>query len=83
MKRFWIVWLVWIVVAVLGGFIMFESYALVYGKITLSRSVWEISYNFPPFPFFCGIVVGFLACHFWWDGFSAFKREKEHEKPSS
>ena len=64
-------WLLWITIP-LVMFIAGESYALLRGKATLSRSVWTLSRAWPPFPFFVGFVVGFLACHFWWGGIVAF-----------
>lgn len=45
-----------------------ETYALMHGKTTLSRYVWNLSKAFPPFPWIVGVLVGFLACHFWWGG---------------
>jgi hypothetical protein len=64
MNVFWPVWIILIGVT----FAFAEGYALWKGKMTLSRWVWTVSKDFPPFPWMVGVVVGFLACHFWWGG---------------
>ena len=66
-----IIWLIWIV-GVIGSFALFETLALMRGTPTLSRSVWTLSKAFPPFPAIFGLVVGFLACHFFWGGIICF-----------
>ena len=55
-------------------FAAMEGYALTHDDaITLSRFVWEISAAWPPLPFVCGFIAGFLCCHFWWGGIVSFK----------
>ncbi len=66
------VWVVWIVLIV-GSFAGLEGYALTHDSPTLSRFVWELSAAWPPLPFVCGFIAGFLACHFWWGGIVSFK----------
>ena len=68
MDLFWAGWVV--VIAVSFG--CFEAYALCTGRQTLSRTVWDFSAAWPPLPFVAGLVVGFLACHFWWGGIVCF-----------
>jgi H+/Cl- antiporter ClcA len=68
MDWFWPAWLLIIV----GSFACAEGFALATGRKTLSRWTWEVSKEFPPYPFFCGLIVGFLACHFWWGGIVSF-----------
>lgn len=58
-------WTVWLLAIVLS-FALLETYALQHDRATFSRYVWEISQAWPPLPFFVGLLVGFLACHFWW-----------------
>jgi len=61
------VWVAWI--AVIGlSFAAFEGYALATNKTTLSRFVWDLSKSWPPFPWVVGVLVGFLAAHFFWPG---------------
>lgn len=62
----------------LVGFAVLETYALLHPDdgVTLSRLVWEVSAAWPPFPFFAGFSVGFLACHFWWGGIVWFAPPK-------
>lgn len=64
----WTIWLLMIAVT----FAIFEGYALARDKQTLSRWTWNVSKAWPPFPFVCGFLVGFLACHFWWGGIVSF-----------
>jgi len=70
MNMMW-VWPAWIVAIVLS-FAGFETYALMTGRQTLSRFVWELSAAWAPFPWFAGFIVGFLVCHFWWGGAVSF-----------
>lgn len=65
------VWLGWIL-ALIVTFAILEGYALHTDRTTLSRFTWRISKAFPAFPFFIGLIVGFLACHFFWGGVVAF-----------
>ena len=62
------IWVLWIGGPVLGLFAVFEGYALKTGRMTLSRWVWNMSRAWPPFPWVVGVVVGFLAAHFFWPG---------------
>ncbi len=64
MTLYWTVWLILIGLTFAAG----ETYALMCGRQTLSRWVWTVSKAFPPFPWIVGVLVGFLACHFWWGG---------------
>jgi hypothetical protein len=64
MDWFWPSWILFIVVS----FAAAEGFALKTGRKTLSRWTWELSKAWPPYPFFVGLIVGFLACHFWWIG---------------
>lgn len=61
------VWAAWFLAFVIL-FAVLEARALIKGHKTLSRSVWMLTKAWPPLPFFIGLVVGFLACHFWWIG---------------
>ncbi len=61
------IWLAW-TSAVAVSFAALETHAIVTKRPTLSRSVWTLSKAFPPFPAIFGLIVGFLACHFWWYG---------------
>jgi hypothetical protein len=64
MELFWSFWVVLIAVS----FGVFEWWALHTGRATLSRTVWEFSKAWPPLPWVAGVLVGFLAAHFWWIG---------------
>lgn len=64
-------WIVWIVATVVI-FVALEAHALRHNETTLSRFTWNISQAFPALPFFVGLVIGFLACHFWWGGIVPF-----------
>lgn len=66
-----IVWFLWLLVIGVS-FTAFEWYAIAHGKTTLSRWTWTVSKAWPPFPWLVGVVVGFLACHFWWGGIVCF-----------
>jgi hypothetical protein len=70
MKRGWI-WAVWLLLIAVS-FSLMEAYALYDGDATLSRFVWVVTYYFPPFPYLCGFLAGFLTCHFWWGGIVPF-----------
>jgi hypothetical protein len=59
------VWVVWLV-AVGASFAVLERYALRNDTTTLSRFIWTVTKAWPPFPWVVGVVVGFLACHFFW-----------------
>jgi hypothetical protein len=67
-----IVWTAWLFLLLPLSFGIFEAYALMTGRTTLSRYVWTISKAWPPFPFVAGFLTGFLACHFWWGGIVPF-----------
>jgi hypothetical protein len=58
----WVFWLVLIAIS----FGCIEGAAIISNRTTLSRTVWVISKNWPPFPWAVGVVVGFLAAHFFW-----------------
>jgi hypothetical protein len=58
--------------AIVGIFAALEGYALKTHRPTLSRYVWTLSKAFPPFPWIVGVIVGFLAAHFWWGGIVCF-----------
>lgn len=77
MKLVWSIWLL----AIAGSFAGFEGYALATGHETLSRWTWELSKAWPPYPFFVGLLVGFLACHFWWGGIVPFAPVNKGERP--
>jgi hypothetical protein len=64
-------WTLWLL-AIAVSFAIFEGWALKTGRPTLSRWTWDISKAWPPYPFFAGLIVGFLACHFWWGGIVSF-----------
>lgn len=68
MTWFWGAWVIFFAVS----FAVFETYALVTGRATLSRSVWTWSKNFPLLPFLAGLLAGGLAVHFWWGGIVCF-----------
>ena len=60
-------WLAWLM-AIIVSFAALERYALRTNTNTLSRTVWKITRAWPPFPWVFGLVVGFLADHFFWPG---------------
>jgi len=64
MTFYWIFFLIFIILAFAFG----ETYALTYGRTTLSRFVWDLSKAWPPFSWVVGILTGFVASHFWWGG---------------
>jgi hypothetical protein len=64
MNIYWVFFLVIIVMMFIGG----ETYALAYGRQTLSRFTWNLSKTWPPLPWVVGILTGFIASHFWWGG---------------
>jgi hypothetical protein len=66
-----VLWTVWLL-AIIFSFALFEGIALYRGTPTLSRYTWTISKAWPPLPFVAGLIVGFLACHFWWGGIVCF-----------
>ena len=72
MERFWVIWFIVAVVLVAGTFGVAEIYALRNNKSTLSRTIWEINKAWPPFGWVVGmglgLLVGFLAAHFFWPG---------------
>lgn len=68
MSWVWTGWLLFLI----ASFAAFEGIALARGKTTLSRYVWTLSAAWPPLPFVCGFIAGFLACHFWWGGIVPF-----------
>lgn len=59
------IWTGWLLILV-ASFSVLEGYALSSHGISLSRFTAIISQQWPPFPWLCGVIVGFLACHFWW-----------------
>jgi hypothetical protein len=65
------VWIGWLIVLVVS-FGVFETYALVNNKITLSRFIWGVSKAFPLLPWIAGVLCGGLAVHFWWGGAMCF-----------
>ena len=65
-------WSIWLFIALPVTFAAGEAYAIHTGRITLSRFIWNLSKAFPPFPWIVGVLVGFLACHFWWGGIVCF-----------
>jgi hypothetical protein len=67
-----VIWSVWLFGLIPLSFAAFEGYALLTNKTTLSRYVWNLSKAWPPFPWLVGVLVGFLACHFWWGGSVCF-----------
>jgi hypothetical protein len=66
-----LLWALWLL-AIAVSFAAFEGWALKTGRPTLSRWTWTVSKAWPPFPFFIGLLVGFLACHFFWGGIVCF-----------
>lgn len=59
-------WTLWFL-AVVVSFGVLEGAAVVSGSFpTLSASIWAVTAFWPPLPFLFGLVVGFLACHFFW-----------------
>lgn len=62
-----IFWALWFCV-VLMSFALYEAYCIRHNKMTLSRTVWTVSQKFPAFPAIVMFFVGFLTCHFWWEG---------------
>ncbi len=63
----WPVWVGWLIFLVVS-FGVFEAWALVTNRWTLSRTVWQITAGWPPFGWLCGLIVGFLAAHLFWPG---------------
>jgi hypothetical protein len=66
------VWTLW-VLAIFVSFAIFEGWALMKNKSTLSRATWKLSKAWPPLPFVVGFLIGFLVCHFWWGGVVCFE----------
>ena len=64
MNLYWTVFIVGLLLAFAVG----ETYALMSGRTTLSRYVWNGTKAWPPLPFIVGLVVCFVASHFWWGG---------------
>lgn len=64
MTIYWAFFLIVILLMFIGG----ESYALAYGRQTLSRFVWDLSKSWPPLGWIMGLVTGFVAAHFFWGG---------------
>ena len=64
----WAAWLLLIAVT----FSLMEGYSLYDNTATLSRFVWTVTYYFPPFPYLCGYLCGFLTAHFFWGGIVPF-----------
>jgi hypothetical protein len=64
--NWYVIWSGWLL-SLIGSFAFLEGYALYRADgITLSRFVWIVSEDWPPFIYVCGLVVGFLAAHFFW-----------------
>lgn len=59
---FWSAWLALIAVS----FGAYEGFAIKTGRTTLSRYVWTLSKDWPPFPWVVGVLTGGLAVHFFW-----------------
>ena len=64
MSWVWIGWIIFLAVS----FALFEGFAVKTGRSTLSEFVWNLTKGWPPFGWLCGVIVGFLACHFFWPG---------------
>jgi len=60
-------WTLWLA-AVGLSFAALEAWRIHTGKPTLSRATWVLSKQWPPLPWLVGLVVGFLAAHFFWIG---------------
>jgi hypothetical protein len=60
-------WASWLVV-IAASFALFEGVALATRRMTLSRWVWNIAHDWPPFGWLVGLLTGFLAAHFFWPG---------------
>jgi hypothetical protein len=58
-------WTAWFALSV-AAFAGLETWALMTGRKTLSRCVWDLSRKWPPVIFLAGFVVGALATHFFW-----------------
>jgi hypothetical protein len=65
-------WAVWLFLIV-ATFSIMEGWSLHEGTSTLSRFIWDITAEFPPFPWVAGFLTGFLVAHFWWGGIVSFK----------
>jgi hypothetical protein len=62
--------------ALIIGFAVIESAALSTPEgISLSQTIANISYAWPPVVFMFGLTVGVLVSHFWWPWIPAQKRE--------
>jgi hypothetical protein len=59
------VWAGWLL-AIASSFAILEGFALSRDKATFSRFVWNLSRDYPPFPWIVGVLTGYLACHFFW-----------------
>ena len=60
-------WAVWFII-VIASFGAYEAYCIKTNKMTLSRTIWTSSENFPLLPPLVGLVVGGLLVHFFWEG---------------
>lgn len=71
-----LVWLLWFVLFI-TAFAVLEWYALTHeGGITLSQTIADLSYAWPPVVFLFGLVTGILVAHFWWPWLPKQKREE-------
>jgi len=68
MTWIWAAWWIFLFVS----FALIESFAIAKNKTTLSRFMWSASKSFPLLPFIVGLIVGVLACHFFWGGVTTF-----------
>lgn len=59
-----IYWTFWLWAAIPISFGIAEAYAILTNRETLSRYVWNLTSEWPPFPWFAGFATGFLVCHF-------------------
>jgi hypothetical protein len=71
-----LLWAGWFVVLVIGGFAVIETAALnTPDGISLSQTVANLSYAWPPIVFMFGLTIGILVSHFWWPWVPKQKRE--------
>ena len=59
---YWTGWLLFLIISFAVG----EGIALATDGTTLSQYVWTLSDHWRLLPWVCGVIVGVLACHFWW-----------------
>jgi len=59
------IWTGWLL-SLIASFAVLEGWAIAHGGVTLSQFTATVSRAWPLLPWVCGLIVGGLAVHFWW-----------------